>query len=82
MAQRVQPVDPVITYEPLARQLAMVGAQKVLETLASYEASLAHSFPQDDRLATRASKIGAPSPPSRHVYSRFAAPPLISNDRT
>lgn len=56
-SQTTLPVDPVITYEPLARQLATVGAQKVLETLASYEASLAHSVPQDDRLSTRAPKI-------------------------
>lgn len=71
----MQPVDPVITYEPLARQLATVGAQKVLETLASYEASLAHSVPQDDRLSTRAPKIGTPSPPATYTAcGGFAAP--------
>jgi len=52
-------VDPLVTYEPLARQLAALGAEQVIKALASYDDLLRHAVPQDERLATNAPKIGS-----------------------
>jgi len=57
LSQITVPVDPLVTYEPLARQLAALGAEQVIKALASYDDLLRHAVPQDERLATNAPKI-------------------------
>lgn len=51
-------MDPFIDYEELSQRLAVLGAEKVVETLAHYDDMMRQARVQDESLATKAPKIG------------------------